>query len=184
MPARIADAEMAPMLPGPGTPRRCRYSHATPAAALLVAIGLLIAQVLFQTRWLPALTYLPERITLSMALGVPVLADHLSDLAWIPITNHLDRTFHLGLVGARLDGKQRDALRKTDSLSTVLRLCTLKLPIFFLSFGQAFQSVPFPFAMGLCLGLVPANVLSRRSMGQQRAIAETWEHTVRRNSCL
>jgi hypothetical protein len=154
---------------------------------------------------------LSDRLALSIAVGVPAVTEHLADLAWLPVTNDLDRTFHWRLLvgsrggspnrgngtcggggggggggGARnLSPKQRDALRKTDSLDAVLRIGVLKLPAVLFSMVQAYHlAMGVGFALLLSLGLVGVNAASRAVAGQGRAIEDNWEKCLRRNETL
>lgn len=164
---------------------RNRRGRALSVAALAASIALVAGQIVFQMA-VPRLTErLSDRLALSIAVGVPAVAEHLGELVWIPITNDLDRLFHWRLIWVRLDSKQRDALRKCDSLDAVLRICVLRLPAILFSTVQAYhQAVGVNLAILVALLLVGLNAAGRAMAGQGKAIEDNWEKSLRRNETL
>ncbi|KAJ9129539.1 hypothetical protein NKR23_g12516 [Pleurostoma richardsiae] len=130
----------------------------------------------------PLLERVPEKQALWVAFGLPIALEQATDGAWILITVELDTHLHNSLIGAKLNHKQRDALRKCISLDTAIRIFITKILIAVVSLTLAFRpAMGTPLALVASPTLVAVNQLSRRLMGQEKALDEYWERRVQRN---
>jgi hypothetical protein len=177
--------ERRPLLGGRVRQRVPWSHHLLTLFAVFLCFLLLIVQALFQT-YLPALTKKRSvRDALCIATAVPFILGSLTDLAWIPVTNHFDRSFHQSLFGAELDRKQRDSLRKVESFDTFVRISVLKVFVIFCSLAQAsYQAAGAPLAITGSIALLGFNGLSRWMTGQFDVLEQTWELRLERDKLL
>ena len=183
--------ETAPLLGGSSSTQQrpfCLFErrHFIPILSFILCLALSVAQLFFQTMVLP-----PLLTTISINLGLLIsifssdIAASITELAWVQITNHADKYFHEVLFGVQLDNKQRDALRKVESLDTALQIVTTKLLVTAGSLVQASsQNWGILLSTAICFALIGLNICSRWLGGQFHAIEKNWEDGIERNHSL
>jgi len=154
--------------------------------SFIFCLALSVAQLFFQTVVLPPLLItIPSNLGLLISTFSSEIVGSMTELAWVLITNHADKYFHEALFGVELDKKQRDALRKVNSLDTALQIATTKLSVIAGSLVQASsQKWGICLSTVICFALIGLNIGSRWLGGQFHAIERNWEDGIERNHFL